>query len=212
MLCLSDPELLALPQRLQNQEYKIWVKAGLCFLEFKTALDILIEKYSKGLHQKVLRELRYMCCDNAYIDYKSGNIVCELHKDKTLSLNILQGFCKDCSFEYDREMLYVQRCSCHNCDAILKTIRKNFADNFVLKQENLKNSDLQAILREHWQMAKLLMNAGQKKNVKRAVGTDLSGQISFMNNYKFARESLESQRTERTLNKVCYELIILCKQ
>ena len=219
-LCLLDQDVVELARNIHDQEYRNWVKAAKCMDEFKKELEKLTTKYSKELHQSVLLalkkdshpSLKSMCCTGAEIDYQSGEISCKRHEGKTIRLEQLKGLCSKSKSSYDKSGRLNIQCRCDCCKDILKEIQTFCAENFELKKENLNNSNLQTVLCEPWQMAKLFMNKGQDRKVTLTSYTDISGHMSFMLNCTFARDSLEKNKTLEILQAVSIEQTIGCSQ
>ena len=61
---------------------------------------------------------------------------------------------------------------------------------FKFKQGNWDNSDVQVWPKNHWEMAKVFMNPGQKKTQTTPKDTDLSGVLNFIDHCMIAKTAV----------------------
>lgn len=164
-----------LSARLQDPEYQIWIKAGLCLSLVKEGLCSFSVDRSNELHQAVLDELKKTfnpavngICGNACISYNRGKKNWEL----ICSCNSCQGFVDE---------LLKYRCM---------TLGTNKNKTFTFRQSNFDNSDIHTWPTDPWQLAKLFMNPGQNISDKSPSETDLSAILNFIDHCIIPRKDV----------------------
>ena len=145
-----------LESRLNDSEYKNWVKAGICLLYTKQGLEDFVANKCKQLHQNVLDNLTKSSVIN------TGQPVCGVTINRQRLVNI-----------------------CHHpyCQAFLRAVIKEGIDPkypFTPRYGNLANTNVSLWHSQPYELAKLFMNAGQQPTQSGPAETDLSGIINFL--------------------------------
>ena len=152
--------MTTLRQRIQDPEYKSWIKAGLCLGFAKTGLEDFAHQSSKIFHQDVLNQLR-----------NSGNPSCN-------------SVCKQTTIRRGKVSC------CNNCQGFVDEIDLQNQKRFKFQQGNWDNSDIQLWPKDAWEMAKVFMNPGQKSSQRSPVDTDLSGILNFIDHCVVAKRDI----------------------
>ena len=142
-----------LEKRLEDPEYKAWVKCGLCLNYVKSGLEEFANERSKRAHKIVITEVQKANSDNK---------VCPTAVDVRRSRGCWQMDC------------------CNNCDEYVKQIDKLKILTFSFQKFNWKNSNIQLWPTDAWEMMKVFMNRGQKAFKKNAQDSDLSAILNFI--------------------------------
>ena len=163
-------KMASLKERLKDNEYKLWIKDGLCLSYAKKGLEQFAEERSNKTHAfiktAVQKGANVKTPDG---DIKATNKICDHAKVVKVGNRWTLGCCNDCEI-YIKEI--VKLCK--------HTPRGQ--PQFKLEQSNWANSDVQLWPSKPWEMAKVYMNKGQKPfNVQpTAKQTDLSGLLNFI--------------------------------
>ena len=172
--------MTTLEGRLRDPEYRYWVKSALCLQYTRDGLVTFTDQKSSELNQTVIRQL----C-------QSGN-------------QSVYNLCLTIAFNQQRQSVTCRTPGCTDCKDILKVVRQyRKTRNFDL---NLKNSDVSKLLHQHWQVAKLFMNAGQDVSSADPNNTDISGLLNFIDNCTVPKSYVTNQDN---LWKVCINAIKL---
>lgn len=161
--------------RLEDPEYRNWVKAGLCLGLLKDGLTGFATDKSNELHDFVLDHLKKRgspafnrMCSNATIQYDRYT--------KNWSIDCTCNSCKDYMVEL------------YKCRAV--TLGASSSQPFTFRQGNFNNTDIQEWPNIPWQMAKVFMNPGQKVASQDAKDSDLSGLLNFIDHCDIARQGV----------------------
>ena len=172
--------MTTLEGRLRDPEYRNWVKSALCLQYTRDGLVPFTGLKSLELNQTVIQKLRH-----------SGN-------------RSVFNLCPTIAFDHRRKIVTCRTPGCTDCNDILKVVMQyRKTRNFDL---NLKNSDVSKLLHQHWQVAKLFMNAGQDVSSVDPNNTDISGLLNFIDNCTVPKSYVTNQDN---LWKVCINAIEL---
>ena len=147
--------MASLEQRLEDKEYKYWVKAGICLLCVKTGLEIFADEKSKKTHGFVKA---------AFIGPNQTDTICNHAKIVP---------------KKGTGIKWKLNC-CNDCEKYVDEIAKFQAPPFTFNKYNWQNSNVQLWPTEAWEMMKVFMNPGQKAYQKSPKDTDLSGLVNFI--------------------------------
>ena len=144
--------MASLEERLADEEYKYWVKAGICLSYVKTGLEVFAEERSIKTHDFVNATCigpnqTGKICTQARIDRRAGK--------------------------------WISNC-CNDCQKYVDEIVKLQVPPFTFNKYNWQNSNIQLWPTDAWEMMKVFMNPGQKVYQKSPKDTDLSGLINFI--------------------------------
>ena len=157
--------MATLEERLENEDYRHWVKATLCLQYTKDGLVPFADLKSQELHSAVLKQLR-----------KNGNP----------SAN---GICASPRIDYKMRAMFC----CGNCQAFLDEASKYCTGPGVgLGALVLNNSEITSLQKQHWQMAKLFMNPGQDVSNSDPYRTDISGILNFIEHCGLAKAAIQN--------------------
>lgn len=152
--------MATLEERLQNPDYKTWIKAGICLGFAKAGLEVFAAESSKQFHQNVLNQLR-----------AKGNLSC----NNVCSLATVRRNKVSC---------------CNNCQSYVDEIDRQNMYTFKFQQGNWDNSNMELWPKDSWEMAKVFMNPGQKAAQRSPVDTDLSGILNFVDHCIVAKRGI----------------------
>ena len=170
--------MATLEQRLEDSEYKFWVKAGICLGFVKNGLEIFADERSKKIHGFVKTALN----NNSSINKMCSNANIFFNKRRS---KWTTGCCGDCEVYVD-ELVNFQ------------------SSHFKLNQTNWKNSEVQLWPVEAWEMMKVYMNPGQKPFQKTPADTDLSGLINFIDHCTVPRTDIQNtQNISKVIIQIC---------
>ena len=161
--------MASLQERLKDNEYKLWIKDGLCLNLTKKGIETFANERSKKTHtfvkSAVEKQAVNTTSDGVQVAMNNicGNAKIVAVKKSGWSL----GCCTDCD-------IYVKE--------ILKLCKQQGPGQprFKPDMSNWVNSDVQKWPTEHWEIAKVYMNKGQKAFQKTPTDTDLSGLLNFI--------------------------------
>ena len=152
--------MATLKERLQNPDYKAWIKTSICLGFTKVGLEVFAAENSKTFHKNVLDQLRIkgnpnssQVCSQATV--RSGRATC-----------------------------------CSNCQDFIDEIDRQNMKSFRFRQENWDNSNMQLWPNYPWEMAKVFMNRGQKPIQRSPGDTDLSGILNFLDHCIVAKNKI----------------------
>ena len=165
--------MATLDERLKDNEYKLWVKAGLCLTSLKCGLEEFAEERSKKTHDFVKAAL---------INTRSFRQICGQAK-----VEVKQGKKK------------WQISCCNVCQLYVDELIRLKDEHFKFKLSNWSNSDIQKWPNEHWEIVKVYMNEGQKPFHKTSKHTDLSGLVNFIDHCNVAKIDIQDKQN---INKV----------
>ena len=160
--------MATLDQRLQDTDYKFWMKGGLCLAFVKQGLEKFADERSQKLHNYVKSALPNNC--TAF--HNLCGHVNKVSFDKTLKKWTL-GCCSD-------------------CDAYTDVLVRLYSSHGSLKQNNWKNTNVQLWPYDHWNMAKIYMNEGQKPFQTISKDTDLIGILNFLENCSIPKVDIQN--------------------
>lgn len=149
--------MASLEKRLQNPDYKTWVKAGVCLGFVKTGLEQFADEKSRLFHKGILNQLQST-------GNPSSQNVCSQAK-------VLKG----------------KTTCCYNCQCYVDEIDRQNNYCFKFQPGNWSNSDTQLWPKDPWEMAKVFMNPGQKAAQRSPFDTDLSGILNFIDHCSIAK-------------------------
>ena len=152
--------MTSLEERLQDPDYKAWVKAGVCLGFVKAGLEQFAVDRSTVFHQGVLNQLQ-----------NKGN-------------PSIQNVCSQATVRRGRVSC------CYNCQCFVDEIDSQNNYSFKFQQGNWDNSDIQLWPKDPWEMAKVFMNPGQKATQKSPADTDLSGILNFIDHCCIAKRDI----------------------
>ena len=155
--------MATLEERLQDPLYKNWVKVSVCLGFVKTGLEQFANHCSNQFHQAVISQLQST-------GNPSWSNVCNQAKVYKGKINC----CGDCQYYVDE-------------------IDRQNKKSFKFKQGNWDNSDVQMWPKDHWEMAKVFMNPGQKKTQRTPNDTDLSGVLNFIDHCMIAKKAVVNE-------------------
>ena len=153
--------------RLQNIDYKNWLKAGLCLIYSKEGLEDFANTKSQQLHQNVLANVA------------SASI--------TNTVNPI------CGISINRHRKLINQCTHAYCKGFLTAVMQEGLDPnhpFTIRPANLANTDVGLWHSQHWELAKLYMNFGQLPTQTDPSETDLSGIINFLSHCRVSRSDI----------------------
>lgn len=156
----------SLQGRLQNPDYKNWVKASLCLIHTKEGLEDFADSASRLLHRNILNNLTRASIPT------SGHPVCGITINR-------QNLFNTCSHPY--------------CQGFLKAVIQEGVDPnhpFTFRPGNLANTDVGQWHGDPWELAKLFMNPGQLATQTCSSQTDLSGIINFLSHCRVPRNQV----------------------
>ena len=151
-------KMCTLEARLQNAEYRNWVKAGICCIYTKEGLEDFADVESKSFYQNVLASVP-----------AAGNPVCGITIYRRSLIN-------PCKHPY---------CQAFLAAVLREGLDPNHG--FTIRQDNLNNTDVSLWHSHPWELAKLFMNKGQKPTQTTPSDTDLSGIANFLRHCKVPR-------------------------
>lgn len=158
--------MTTLAKRLEDPNYKAWVKCGLCLSYVKKGLEEFADLRSKRAHSIVVTNVQLT---------NSCNTVCPQ------AVNVKQK----------RNGDWTLNC-CNKCDEYVSEITKLKDPNLGFSKENWKNSNVQLWPTEAWEMMKVFMNQGQKASQKNAEDFDLSAILNFLDHCCIPRVDLDN--------------------
>ena len=159
--------MATLQARLDNQDYKNWVKAALCLDLVKEGLEDLADGRSKDFHRQVLQAAQLG------IGHPPGCKQSISFVGNTITISCRHQYCQQfVNAIFDLEI----------------DLRKSFR----FRKKKLKNCDVQLLHSEHWELAKIFMNDGQTSVQKTPRDTDLSGIINFLSHCKVAAAAISN--------------------
>lgn len=156
--------------RLKDPAYKHWVKTGLCLALVKEGLEEYAEIKSKEFHDVVLASVAKIqtyqtaICDNERITFDNNN-------NGKIACN--HAFCQG----FLNEVVNL------GIDPTMK---------FTIRKANIENCDVKLWPTDHWELAKLFMNQGQKACQTNPSQTDLSGVLNFLEHCKVPRNGVQN--------------------
>lgn len=165
--------MATLEERLKDNEYKLWVKAGICLASVKHGLEVFTEERSEKAHGFVKDALK----NNNSFHKICGNVKVTFKKQKWSI-----GCCNGCQVYVD------------------ELVRLRHAP-FKFKQSNWNNTDIQLWPNEPWEMVKVYMNEGQKPFHKSSKDTDLSGLLNFINHCSVPRIDIHDKQNLNTVRE-----------
>ena len=162
--------MASLKERLKDNEYKLWIKDGLCLGITKKGLEKFADERSKKTHAFVKTEVE----KQAVVTTSDGDIIAT------------NKICDNAKVVTDKKSGWSLGCCKKDCDIYVKEILKLCKQQapgqsrFKLELSNWGNSEVQLWPSEPWEMVKVYMNKGQKAFQKNAKDTDLSGLLNFI--------------------------------
>ena len=167
-----------LQQRLQDQDYGNWVKAGLCLALLKEGLEDFADMQSKEFHQNVLAQLANVqpaqssICDNETISFDKHN---------QGSISCYHPFCQGF------------------LDAVVQVgIDPN--QRFTIRRQNIDNCNVKNWHNDPWELSKLFMNPGQLPTERSPSQTDLSGIVNFLAHCRIPRGNITNNTSIDKVN------------
>ena len=157
-------EMASLKERLNDNEYKLWIKAGLCLNHTKEGIENFTDDRSKRTHACVKTSVeRHAIVKTPDADIKAMSEICNNAKVVKRGSRWSLGCCNDCE-------IYV------------KEIARLSQPPFRIELSNWCNSEVQLWPSEPWEIAKVYMNKGQRLFAfqKNSQETDLSGLLNFI--------------------------------
>ena len=168
--------MTTLEGRLRDPEYRNWVKSALCLQYTRDGLMTFTDLKSLELNQTVIHKLR-----------QSGN-------------RSVYNLCPTIAFDHRRKSVTCCTPGCTDCKDILKVVMQyRITRNLDL---NLKNSDATKLLHQHWQVAKLFMNAGQDVSSTSPNNTDISGLLNFIDHCTVPKNYVTNQDNLLKVNAI----------
>ena len=155
-----------LKTRLQNPDYKNWIKAGLCLIHAKAGLEDFADRESQLLYQNILTNLTRASIATP------GHPVCGITINRQKLVNT-------CVHPY---------CQCFLTAVIQEGIDPHHP--FTIRPANLANTDIRQWHSHPWELAKLFMNQGQLPTQTSPSQTDLSGILNFLSHCKVPRNQV----------------------
>ena len=159
--------MTTLEGRLRDPEYRNWVKSVLCLQYTRDGLLTFTGLKSWELNRTVIQKLRH-----------SGN-------------RSVFNLCPTIAFDHRRKLVTCCTPGCTDCKDILKVVM-HFRKTRNLDL-NLGNSDPSQLLHQHWQVAKLFMNAGQDVSSTGPNNTDISGLLNFIDHCTVPKNYVTNQ-------------------
>ena len=184
--------MASLQDRLQDSEYKRWIKSGLCLSYTKQGIEKFTDDRSKKTHAFIKAAVE----NQAIVKTPDGGIqamnkICDNAKVIKIGNKWSLGCCKDCE-------IYLKE---------IQQLRKQ--SPFRFEQSNWENSDVLLWPSEPWEIAKVYMNKGQKsfKVQKSAKETDLSGLLNFIDHCSVPWVDIHSKDTITKVKKLINVLL-----
>lgn len=156
-----------LEKRLEDPEYKAWVKCGLCLAYVKGGLEEFANERSKRAHNIVITEV--------------------------VKTNFYNNVCPTAVDVRQRSGCWQMDCCCNNCDEYVKQIDKLKTPGFSFNKFNWKNSNIQLWPTDAWEMMKVFMNQGQKAFQNNAQDSDLSAILNFIDHCHIPKVDIANQ-------------------
>ena len=158
--------MASLKERLKDNEYKLWIKDGLCLGITKKGLEKFVDERSKKTHAFVKTEVE----KQSVVASSDGDIIAT------------NKICDNAKVVTDKKSGWSLGCCKKDCDIYVKEIINlcKQQPRFKLELSNWSNSEVQLWPSEPWEMVKVYMNKGQKAFQKNAKDTDLSGLLNFI--------------------------------
>ena len=156
--------MASLKERLNDNEYKFWIKAGLCLNHAKEGIETFTDDRSKRTHACVKTSVG----EHAIVKTPDGDI------------KALGEICNNAKF-VKRGNRWSLGC-CNDCEIYVKEIAQLSQPPFRVELSNWRNSEIQLWPSEPWEIAKVYMNKGQRPFAfqKNSQETDLSGLLNFI--------------------------------
>ena len=150
--------MASLKERLNDNEYKLWIKAGLCLNYTKEGIGRFTDDRCKKTHAFVKTAVeKRAIVKNPDGDIKAMNKICDNAKIVKRGNRWSLGCCND-------------------CDIYVKQIAKLWKPPSRIELSNWCNSEVQLWPSKPWEIAKVFMSKGQWN----AKETDLSGLLNFI--------------------------------
>lgn len=166
--------MASIDQRLQDPEYKLWVKAGVCLAFVKQGLETFADERSKQVH---------------------GYIKTVLNNNKSLN-----KVCNHAKITFDRTKMKWTLGCCADCEVYIDQLVQ-LQSHFKFKPGNWKNTDVQLWPHNAWVMIKVYMNEGQKAFQNTPQDTDLSGMLNFIEHCSLAWVDVQNnQNVSQVIN------------
>ena len=156
-----------LEERLEDEEYKLWVKAGVCLAAVKNGLTEFARTRSQIAHTHVKAAL-----------------------NNNTSVNNL---CQRAKIQFDKTLKKWSLGCCANCQAYVDELENLKDPKFRFKPENWKTTDIKKWPNEPWEMMKVFMNPGQTAAQKDPSEADLSAILNFIDHCKIPRVDIYDQ-------------------
>ena len=160
----------SLQARLNDSEYKNWVKAGLCLMYTKDGLEDFVDNTTQQLHQNVI-----------------GNLTRQLGAQTRQAV---------CGVTFHKQQLVIT-CNDLYCQAFLNAVKHeglNPTHPFTIRHGNLGNSNTRLWHSHSYELSKLFMNPGQQPTHSGPAETDLSGLVNFMAHCRVPSSQITSRR------------------
>ena len=164
-----------LEERLEDEEYKLWVKAGVCIAAVKEGLTKFARTRSQRAHTHVKTALK-----------------------NNTSVNNL---CQHANIQFDRRLKKWSLGCCPDCQVYVEELENLMIPPFTFKQSNWNNTDVKKWPNEPWEMMKVFMNPGQTAAQKDPSESDLSAILNFIKHCKIPHVDIFDQSN---LTKVGY--------
>lgn len=156
-----------LEERLEDEEYKLWVKAGVCIAAVKEGLAEFAHTRSQRAHTHVKTALK-----------------------NNTSVN---NTCQHANIQFDRGLKKWSLGCCQDFQAYVDELENLKFPPFTFKQSNWNNTDIKKWPTEHWEMMKVFMNPGQTAAQKDPSKSDLSAILNFITHCKIPRVDINDQ-------------------
>ena len=164
-----------LEERLEDEEYKLWVKAGVCIAAVKNGLAKFARTRGQRAHTHVKTALNYN---------KSVN-----------------NLCPHANIQFDRRLKKWSLGCCQDCQVYVDELENLKIPPFTFKQSNWNNIDIKKWPNKPWEMMKVFMNPGQTAAQKDPSESDLSAILNFITHCRIPRVDIYDQNN---VSKVGY--------
>ena len=177
----------SLQARLNDPEYKNWIKAGICLMYTKEGLEDFVDQTTQQLHQNVIGNL------TKQLGAQTGQSVCGAVCGVTIRRQQLETTCKH-----------------PYCQAFINAVKQEGLDPtqpFTIRHGNLGNSKTSLWHSHSYELSKLFMNGGQQQTQSGPAETDLSGLVNFIAHCRVPSSQITSRRfldEVSTFNRLFY--------
>ena len=185
----TKTNMASLKERLNDNEYKLWIKASLCLHYTKKGIGIFTDDRCKKTHAFVKTAVeKHAIVKNPDGDIKAMSEICNNAKVVKRGNRWSLGCCNDCEI-YVKEIAHLSQ------------------PPFRIELSNWCNSEVQLWPSEPWEIAKVYMNKGQRPFAfqRNSQETDLSGLLNFIDHCRVPRVDIQNMDN---ITKVIQTLLV----